>query len=140
VTRPPVLSPSGWPHWRTLTPPWVAVVAPLPGGRGRSIVGIWDRSSSAGHQRNAGRFHDTACWARIRGGRHILVLPSSLDCKQPPGSGDTFQFVFPAVLEVDTGSGDQVNDRARDQYLSGVRHVLHPLSDVDADPPDIRTP
>jgi hypothetical protein len=42
--------------------------------------------------------------------------------------------VLPRFDELDTGAGDEVFDRARDEHFAWVRGLRHPRSDVHGDP------
>jgi hypothetical protein len=48
-----------------------------------------------------------------------------------PGAGNALEFVIPAVLELDTGSDNEILDRSRDQHLSRSGQSPNPGSDVD---------
>src|SRR5262245_33671371 len=70
---------------------------------------------------------------RAHGSGAARQIRSGLDREEAPGSGDTFEFVFAAVLEFDAGSGDEVDDRSRYEHLARPRDGRDALADMDAD-------
>src|SRR5207344_1876632 len=55
---------------------------------------------------------------------------------EAPTIWHTLQFVLPTVLEGESGPGDQVLRRIRDEHLARSCQGRHAGTDVDGDPPD----
>jgi hypothetical protein len=78
----------------------------------------------------------TPLWLTHSGRWPIALLHTggeAFDREEPPELGDAFEVVSATVGETQVGAGDEVDDRAGDDHLAGVRLRLDPARDVHGD-------
>ena len=65
---------------------------------------------------------------------HEVAAHSSIrDGEEAPGSGHTLQFVIATVFELDTGTGDEIDDCSRREHFTRRGQTGDPRRDVNAD-------
>jgi hypothetical protein len=67
----------------------------------------------------------------------VRCVPFWSDREETPRFGDALELMFAAVLELESGTGHEIFDRARDQHFAGSGERRDAGADRDRDASDL---